>query len=99
MPKLYSAEFRREACERMLNGEAVLDLAKEFDIGYSTLYRWKRIALAEVGRAPGTKLVEADALGRARRRVKELEDELTLVKAASKLFEEVSHDPKASTRW
>jgi hypothetical protein len=32
MPKLYSAEFRREACERMLAGEAVLDLAKEFDI-------------------------------------------------------------------
>ena len=29
MPKLYSAEFRREVCERMLAGEAVLDIAKD----------------------------------------------------------------------
>jgi transposase-like protein len=99
MPKFYSAEFRREACDRMLAGEAVLDLAKEFEIGYSTLYRWKRQALIDIGQAPGTKRVEADALATARRRINELEDELTLVKAASKLFEELSHDPKASTRW
>lgn len=99
MPKLYSAEFRREVCERMLAGEAVHDLAEELNIGFSSLYRWKRQALVEIGAAPGTKRVEADALAQARRRIKELEDELTLVKAASKLFEELSHDPKASTRW
>jgi hypothetical protein len=55
--------------------------------------------LVEIGTAPGTKRVEADALAQARRRIKELEDELVLVKTASKLFEELSHDPKASTRW
>ena len=99
MPTTYSAQFRREACERMLAGEAVLDLAKELDIGFSTLYRWKRQALVDLGQAPGTKRVEADALAQARRRIKDLEDELTLVKAASRLFEEASHDPKASTRW
>jgi transposase-like protein len=99
MPKLYSAEFRRDVCERMLAGEAVLDLAKEFDIGFSTLYRWKRQALVDIGAAPGTKRIEADALALARRRIKDLENELTLVKAASELFEELSHDPKSSTRW
>ena len=99
MPKLYSAQLRREACERMLAGEAVLDLAKELDIGFSTLYRWRRQALVEIGQAPGTKRVEADMLAQARRRIKDLEDELALVKAASRLFEEASHDPKASTRW
>jgi transposase-like protein len=99
MPKFYTAEFRREVCERMLAGEAVQDLVKEFDIGFSTLYRWKRQALVERGTAPGTKSVEADVLAQARRRIKDLEDELALVKAASKLFEEASHDPKASTRW
>ena len=99
MPTTYSAQFRREACERMLAGEAVLDLAKELDIGFSTLYRWKRQALVDLGQAPGTKRVEADALAQARRRIKDLEDELVLVKAASRLFEEASHDPKASTRW
>ena len=99
MPTTYSAQSRREACERMLAGEAVLDLAKELDIGFSTLYRWKRQALVDLGQAPGTKRVEADALAQARRRIKDLEDELALVKAASRLFEEASHDPKASTRW
>ena len=99
MPTTYSAQFRREACERMLAGEAVLDLAKELDIGFSTLYRWKRQALVDLGQAPGTKRVEADALAQARRRIKNLEDELVLVKAASRLFEEAGHDPKASTRW
>ena len=99
MPKMYSAEFRRDVCERMLAGEAVHDLAEEFDVGFSTLYRWKRQALVEIGAAPGTRRVEADALAQARRRIKELEDELVLVKTASKLFEELSHDPKASTRW
>ena len=99
MPKLYSAQLRREACERMLAGVAVLELAKELDIGFSTLYRWRRQALVEIGQAPGTKRVEADMLAQARRRIKDLEDELALVKAASRLFEEASHDPKASTRW
>ena len=99
MPKQYSAQLRREVCERMLAGEAVLDLAKELDIGFSTLYRWKRQALVDIGQAPGTKRVEADMLAQARRRIKDLEDELALVKAASRLFEETTHDPKASTRW
>ncbi len=99
MPKQYSAQLRREVCERMLAGEAVLDLAKELDIGFSTLYRWKRQALVDIGQAPGTKRVEADMLAQARRRIKDLEGELALVKAASRLFEETTHDPKASTRW
>jgi len=99
MPKMYSNEFRRELCGRMLSGESVLDLAEELDIGYSTLYRWRRQALVDAGKAPGTKSFEADPLAQARRRIKEFENELALVRAASKLFEEMSHDPKASTRW
>jgi len=56
MPKLYSAELRREVCERMLAGNAVLDLAREFEIGFSTLYCWKRQALVDIGKAeaPGS---------------------------------------------
>lgn len=42
-------------------------------------------ALTDAGRAPGLKSYEPDGLARARRRIKDLETELELVKAASAL--------------
>ena len=43
-------------------------------------------ALIDVGRNPGLKSYEPDELARARRRIKDLEAELELAKAASALF-------------
>ena|SRR2546423_7083626 len=98
MPRHYPAELRRSTCERMLAGEAVKDLAAELGIGIETLYRWRRQALIDAGRRPGTRSFEADPLLQARRRIKELEAELKVVKAASALFEEGAADPKGSSR-
>ena len=98
MPRHYPAEVRRRACERMLAGEAVKDLVAELGIPDHTLYRWRRQALIDAGLRPGAKSYEADPLQAARRRIKELEAELKLVKAASALFDEGGADPKASTR-
>jgi transposase-like protein len=50
------------------------------------------------GRRPGAKSYEADPLLAARRRIKELEAELKITKAASALFEEGAVDPKGSSR-
>jgi transposase-like protein len=99
MPRHYPAELRRQACERMVAGEAVKDLIAELGISEHTLYRWRRQALIDAGQRPGAKSYEADPLEAARRRIKELEAELKLVKAASALFEEgEAISPKASTR-
>ena len=98
MPRHYPAEVRRRACERMLAGETVKDLVAELGIADHTLYRWRRQALIDAGQRPGAKSYEADPLQSARRRIKELEAELKLVKAASALFEEGGADPKGSTR-
>ena len=99
MPRHYPAELRRRTCERMLAGEAVKDLVGELAISAHTLYRWRRQALIDAGQHPGAKSYEADPLLAARRRVKELEAELKLVKAASALFEEGQDvSPKGSTR-
>ena len=95
----YSAVFRDDACRRMLAGERVEGLAEELDVAPGTLYRWKRQALIDVGRRPGVKSFEPDELQRARRRIKDLESELELVKAASALFNgEVVVRPKSSAR-
>ena len=99
MPKHYPAELRRRTCERMLAGEAVKDLAAELSVSDPTLYKWRRQALIDAGQGPGLKSYEADRLAQARRRIKDLEAELTLVKAASALFDETEAiSPKGSTR-
>ncbi len=99
MPRQYPAELRRETCERMLAGDAVKDLVAELGICSHTLYRWRRQALIDAGQRAGVKSYEADPLLAARRRIKELEAELKVVRAASALFEggeKVS--PKGSSR-
>jgi transposase len=98
MPRHYPVELRRRACERMLAGEAVKDVAEELDVPIETLYRWRRQALIDTGQRPGAKSFEADPLAQARRRIKELEAELKMVKAASAIFEEGEVDPKGSSR-
>lgn len=98
MPRHYSAEFRREVCDRMLAGGGVLALADEVGVSYSTLYRWRRQALIDAGRSPGARSYEPDPLGSARRRIKDLETELRAVKLASELFAKGGADPKGSSR-
>lgn len=95
----YSAVFRDDACRRMLAGAQVESLVEELEVSAGTLYRWKKQALIDVGRRPGVKSFEPDELQRARRRIKDLESELELVKAASALFNgEVVVRPKVSAR-
>jgi transposase-like protein len=99
MPFRYSSEFRHQVCARMLAGESVKDLAAELRVSDATLYKWRRQALIDAGQSPGLKSYEADRLAQARRRVKDLEDELKLVKLASALFDEGEVvSPKGSTR-
>ena len=95
----YSASVREVACRRMLAGERVEEVAGDLEVSAATLYRWKRQALIDVGRKPGVKSFEPDEIDTARRRIKDLEAELELVKAASDLFngKEVVR-PKGSAR-
>jgi transposase-like protein len=83
----------------MLAGEMVAALATEFHISPGTLHRWKKQALIDRNLLPGVKSFESDELARAQRTIKDLEDELELVKAAAALFNgEVPISPKGSSR-
>jgi transposase-like protein len=95
----YPTAFRESVCKRLLDGERPEHLADELEVSAATLYRWKRQALIDAGRRSGLKSYEPDQLARARRRIKDLEAELELVKTASALFngEEVVR-PKGSAR-
>jgi transposase-like protein len=98
MPRHYPAELRRATCERLLAGEAIKDLTAELGISGSTLLKWRRQAQIDAGRRPGVLSYEADPLAQARRRIKELEDELEITKRASELYEAGRADPRACTR-
>jgi transposase len=94
----YPTPLRVAACERLLTGERPEELADELGVSAATLYRWKKQALIDAGRRPGVKSYEPDELARARKRIKDLEAELELVKAASALFNGEVVLPKGSAR-
>ncbi len=51
MPKHYGREFRRPVCARLVAGEKVSSLSPELGVSEATLYKWKRQALIDAGRA------------------------------------------------
>ena len=77
----------------------VSSLSPELGVSEATLYKWKRQALIDAGRAEGVKSFEADELARAHKTIAELEAELEAVKAASALFNgEEPVSPKGGAR-
>jgi len=99
MPFKYSSTFRRDVCQRLLAGEAVTSLADELHVSPGTLHRWKKQALIDSDLVPGVKSFEVDELAQARRTIKDLEDELELVKAAVAIFNgEEPIRPKGGSR-
>jgi transposase len=78
-------------------GRPVRVIAAELGLAEATVYRWKAQDLIDRGIKPGTSTSERGELAAARRRIKELETELALVKQAAALFEEGVR-PKPSTR-
>ena len=95
MPRQYPTAFRQEPIDRMLVGESVLSLVSEYSVPEQMLHRWKSQGRVDAGLAEGVTSTESQALRDAHRRIKELEDELALVKAASEIYDaQAVVDPK-----
>jgi putative transposase len=88
VPRTYDAEFRRRVVELVRAGRPVRLVAVELGLAEATVYRWKAQDLVDRGLKPGTSTSERGELAAARRRIRELETELALVKQAAALFEE-----------
>jgi transposase-like protein len=88
VPRTYDPEFRRRVLELVRDGRPVRVVAAELGLAEATVYRWKAQDLIDRGVKPGTSTSEHGELAVAKRRIKELETELALVKQAAKLFEE-----------
>ena len=76
----------------------VSSLSPELGVSEATLYKWKRQALIDAGRAEGVKSLEADELARAHKTIAELEAELEAVKAVALFNGEEPVPPKGGAR-
>lgn len=98
MPRSYAPEFRRQVVELVRGGRSVRVVAAEIGVSEATVYRWCGQDRIDRGEQPGLSSVERVELAQARRRIRELEKELEIVKKASALFAEDELRPKGSSR-
>ncbi len=84
MWKKYDDEFKRNALQKVSNGQSVRSVAEELGINESLIHKWKRAALAEGdGSRSGAELSEIEAL---KKRNRELEQEVEILKKAALIF-------------
>jgi transposase-like protein len=90
VPKPYPPEFRRRALDLVDSGRTVRDVAAALGIAESCLYSWRSKDLIARGLkpAPASRVVSAE-LDAAHARIKELEDEVKILRKAAAAVEAV----------
>ncbi len=84
MWKKYDAEFKRNALQKVFDGQSVRSVSQELGVNESLIHKWKRAALTKGdGSRSGTELAETEAL---KKRVRELEMEVEILKKATLIF-------------
>ncbi len=84
MWKKYDDEFKRNALQKVFDGQSVRSVAEELGINESLIHKWKRVALTKGdGNRSGTELGEIEAL---KKRNRELEMENEILKKAALIF-------------
>lgn len=84
MWKKYDDEFKRNALQKVFDGQSVRSVAEELGVNESLIHKWKRAALTKGdGRRSGTELAETEVL---KKRVRELEQEVEILKKATLIF-------------
>lgn len=99
MPRPYPPKFRARAIALVREGRQVKQTAADLGIHEVTLHSWLRQDDIDYGRRPGRSTSEDAELRAARGRIRQLEQELKIVKLASKwLSAEERVDPTGRTR-
>jgi transposase-like protein len=89
VPKPYPAEFRRRALDLVASGRTVREVAAMLDIAESCLYGWKSRDLIDRGLKPGITSSESAELAAAHRRIRDLEEEVKILRKAAVAVEQV----------
>lgn len=98
MPRAYPAEFRARAVALVRAGKEQKQIAHDLGIHPVTLSKWFKQDRIDRGEIPGVSTAESAELRAARRRIRELETELAIVRQAAKFLGEDRPRPKGSSR-
>ncbi|MEV0358091.1 transposase [Nocardia sp. NPDC050697] len=98
MPRRYPEEFRRKVLDLVAAGRPVAQVAVDLGISDQTIYTWRKQELIDTGQLPGATSVEQSELTAARRRIRELEHEVAILKRSRELLKEQGNSPKGGTR-
>ena len=98
MPRAYPAEFRRRAIALVEAGQSVAKTAPDLGFTETTLYHWIKQDRIDRGLIPGRTTTESKDLRRARKRIRELEAEVEILRRANELLGSDLKRPKGSTR-
>ncbi len=84
MWKKYDDELKRNALQKVFDGQSVRSVAEELGVNESLIHKWKRAALTKGdGTRSGAELSEIEAL---KKRNRELEMEVEILKKAALIF-------------
>jgi len=98
MPRKCSDEFRAPAGALVRSGQTVTKTADDLGITDSCLYAWVKQDRIDRGEIKGLSRAEARELRKARRRIRELENEVEILRRASVLLGSSAQFPKGFTR-
>ena len=98
MPRAYPAEFRARAVALVRAGKEQKQTATELGIHPVTLSKWVKQDRIDRGEMVGVSSAESVELRAARRRIRELETELLIVRQAATFLGEDRPRPKGSSR-
>ncbi|MEU8310543.1 transposase [Actinomadura sp. NPDC048955] len=87
--KGYPPEFRRKVLDLVEAGRPVREVARDLGISDQTIYTWRKQDLIDKGQLPGVTTTEQAELLAVRKRIRELETELSVTKRAIELVREV----------
>ncbi|GAA4300064.1 hypothetical protein GCM10023178_04890 [Actinomadura luteofluorescens] len=99
--KGYPPEFRRKVLDLVEAGRPVREVGRDLGISDQTIYTWRKQDLIDKGQLPGVTTTEQAELLAARKRIRELETELSVTKRAIELVREVVREvvpPKGGSK-
>lgn len=98
MPRPYPPEFRARAIALVRAGKQVKQTAYELGISAGCLHQWLKQDLIDRGEMPGKSTAESADLRAARKKIRELETELAIIRQAAKFLSQDKPHPKGFTR-
>lgn len=97
MPRRYPSEFRHKVLDLVESGRPVAEVAEALGVTAQTIYNWRNQDHIDKGLRPGVTTAESAELRAARRRIRELETELEVLRRANAALKEDA-DPKDGSR-